>query len=297
MASSYSGDPWNFWQPNNPFLEMMAAIDGPGDDVQQQQQQANTERRSGNIKLPDFWPAAPAIWFARAELRFEVAGILSEREKFAHAVNALPQDATRLVTDLIIAPPADRPYKALKERLLLSHQLSPVQKAAKVLGMPAIGDRRPSQLLADLLEYCPAGEENSAFFRAVFVQRLPSDMQALLDGLEDGDLKELAQKADKLWAIRRPADMAVAAVTDSDSHQLEDPDCVVALKPHFKRKEVEKKSGGNNSGGGNNYSASHGGGGGGKRPPKMFSVCYRHMKFGSAAFKCDDPSACGWKGN
>ena len=155
MASSYCGDPWNFRQTNNPFLEMMAAIDGPGDDVQQQQQQVNTERRSGNIKLPDFWPAAPAIWFARAELRFEVAGILSEREKFAHAVNALPQDATRLVTDLIIAPPADRPYKALKERLLLSHQLSPVQKAAKVLGMPAIGDRRPSQLLADLLEYCP----------------------------------------------------------------------------------------------------------------------------------------------
>ena len=113
MASSYSGDPWNFWQPNNPFLEMLAAIDGPGDDVQQQQQQVNTERRLGNIKLPDFWLAAPAIWFARAELRFEVAGILSEWEKFAQAVNALPQDATRLVTDLIITPPADRPYTAL----------------------------------------------------------------------------------------------------------------------------------------------------------------------------------------
>ena len=22
------GDPWNNWQPNNPFLEMLAAIDG-----------------------------------------------------------------------------------------------------------------------------------------------------------------------------------------------------------------------------------------------------------------------------
>ena len=158
-------------------------------------------------------------------------------------------------------------------------------------------DTKKVKQIADLLEYCPTGEENSAFFRAVFVQRLPSDMQALLDGLEDGDLKELAQKADKLWAIRRPADLAVAVVANSNSSQLEDPDCVAALKLHFKRKEGEKKSSGNNGNGGSNNVGGHGGGGGGKRPPKMFSVCYRHMKFGSNAFKCDDPSACGWKGN
>ena len=285
-SSSYSGDPWFNLQPNNPFLEMLAAIDGPGDNSQQQQ----PDRRSSNVKLPDFWPTAPAIWFARAELRFEVSGIMSERERFAHAVNALSQEATRLVTDLITAPPADRPYTALKERLLLSHQLSPVQKAAKILNMPPLGDRRPSQLLADLLEFCPAGEENTAFFRAIFVQRLPSDMQALLDGLEEGDLKELAQKADKLWAIRKPGDTAVAALRDNDSTFEVDPECLAAIKPQFRRKENEKKRGDSKE-----YRSNSGGGG--KRPPKMFSVCYRHMKFGAAAFKCDDPSACGWKGN
>ena len=40
-----------------------------------------------------------------------------------------------------------------------------------------------------------------------------TDLQALLDGLEEGDLKELAQKVEKLWAIRKPADMA--SVTDT----------------------------------------------------------------------------------
>ena len=49
---------------------------------------------------------------------------MTERERFAHAVNALSQDAMHLVTDLITAPPADRPYTALKERLLSAH-LSP----------------------------------------------------------------------------------------------------------------------------------------------------------------------------
>ena len=113
---SYTGEPWNNLQPNNPFLDMIAAIDGPGDDVQQQNL---PKRRPNNIKLPDFGPTAPAIWFARAELRFEVSGIMSERERFAHAVNTLSQDATCLVTDLITALPADRPYTLRKKRLLI----------------------------------------------------------------------------------------------------------------------------------------------------------------------------------
>ena len=65
---------------------------------------------------------------------------------------------------------------ALKERLLLSHNLLLVQKAAKVLSMLAVWDRRPSQLLADLLEFCPPVEEISAFFRAIFVQRLTASV-------------------------------------------------------------------------------------------------------------------------
>ena len=114
---------------------------------------------------------------------FEVTGVQSEQEMFAHAVNALSQDATRLVTDLITNAPLHHPYTALKERLLIAHQLSPIQKAAKILSMPVIGDRRPSQLLADLLEYCPPGEEKTAFFRATYMQRLPADMQVLLVGV------------------------------------------------------------------------------------------------------------------
>ena len=116
--------------------------------------------------------------------------MMSERERFAHVVNALSQDTRGLVTDLITSSPADQPYSVLKERLMLAHQLTPVQQATKVLAMPPLGDRRPSQLLADLLEYCPTGVENMAFFRAAFVQRLPADLQILLDGTDDRELKQ-----------------------------------------------------------------------------------------------------------
>jgi hypothetical protein len=56
------------------------------------------------------------------------------------------------VVDLVETPPVDRPYMVLKDRLLISHQLTPVEKAVKLMAAPDLGDRLPSQLLADLLQ-------------------------------------------------------------------------------------------------------------------------------------------------
>lgn len=264
------------FRANNPFLDLLEAL---GDDGQQP---AETPAVStGNVRLPEYWGAAPEIWFARVELRFELCGITTQREKFAHVVNALTQEATRLVTDLIISPPAARPYTILKERLLLAHQLTPVQKAMKVMSMPALGDRRPSQLLADMLEYCPTEEEGSSFFRAAFIQRLPAELQVLLDGVEDGDLKDLATKADKLWAIRRPTAWHMAAVTAAFAEEETDSSTIAAVKQGGRGKAPAKTAVTD----------------GLKKRTRMFSICYKHMKFGAAAYQCDDPVNCKWTGN
>ena len=87
------------WQQNNPFLAMLAAVDNPNEDNAGAANNPHQRRFLGNLKLPEFWSAATAIWFARAELRFKVSGVQSERETFGHAVNTLSQDATRLLTD------------------------------------------------------------------------------------------------------------------------------------------------------------------------------------------------------
>jgi len=272
----------------NPFLRMLAAID---DEVEAGNAEAGNveagghQRNSGNVRLPEYWAHSPGIWFARVELRFEVCGITTEREKFAHAVNALTQEASRLVTDLIISPPALRPYTILKERLLLAHQLTPVQKAMRVMAMPAIGDRRPSQLLADMLEYCPAEEERSSFFRAAFIQRLPAELQVLLDGVEEGDLKDLASKADKLWSIRRPNNWHVAALQEASQDETEETTPVAAIKPgQAKQGQAKNRA---------NYKPD----GQKKRPPRMFSICFRHYRYGEDAFTCEDPANCKWGKN
>jgi hypothetical protein len=124
MYNGYNGDLTIRFGENNPFLEMLAVVEEehqgqqpPVLPVVNPQQQHVMVHGAGRVKLPDFWPHAPGIWFARAELRFEVSGVTGERHRFAYTVDALPYEALSLVADLVEAPPADRLYSVLKERL------------------------------------------------------------------------------------------------------------------------------------------------------------------------------------
>ncbi len=56
-------------------------------------------------------------------------------------------------------------------------------------------------MLHEMLELCPTGHEASLFFLFLFLQRLPSFLRIMLgeDGYED--IRAVALKADKLWAI------------------------------------------------------------------------------------------------
>ena len=82
--------------------------------LQQQQDGAGQQPRPGKVQLGEFWPQAPNAWFAAAELKFEVAHITGERERFAHAVGAMGFTVLRAVLDLVENPPADEPYTTLK---------------------------------------------------------------------------------------------------------------------------------------------------------------------------------------
>ena len=150
--------------------------------LQHQQDGANLPQqqqlRLGKMQLGEFWPQAPNTWFAAAELKFEVTHITGERERFAHAVGAMGFSVLLAVLDLVENPPAEDSYTRLKGRLVLAHQLTPVQKATKCLQVVASAN----QVLASLLEYCQPGEEKTAFFRAAFTMRLLPTIQAHLTG-------------------------------------------------------------------------------------------------------------------
>jgi hypothetical protein len=273
MSYGYNGDPYYGFSENNPFLSMLAAVDEPQNNAPaaaSQQQQQSVEAR---VKLPDFWPHAPGIWFARAELRFETSNVVSERQRFAYTVDALPYETLCHVVDLVESPPAEQPYTVLKDRLLLAHQLTPVEKAFKLMQQPALGDRRPSQLLADLLQACPPGEQQTAFFRGAFISRPPAELQAHLTGIDAADLKELAQRADQLWTThRRPLPLAAVNAVD-DQQQLDMVDAMAGVQKAAKGKQRFRKK------------------------KTLITYCFLHHKYGADAGKCENPDVCMWQGN
>jgi hypothetical protein len=103
-------------------------------------------------------------------------------------------------------------YEALKQRLLSSHQMTWYQRTERLLAMPTLGTRKPSELMAEMLEICPRGEEKSELFACLFLQRLPREIRVLLAKVDHKDPKELAEQADHYWGLHdSPA--TVAAVS------------------------------------------------------------------------------------
>ena len=129
-------------------------------------------------------------------------------------VDAMSYETLKLVKDLMMALPTVHPYSTLKDRILHTTQLTPVQMAMKLMASPDMEDRQPSHLLAALMEHCPPGEENTVFFMAAFILRLPPDVHVHLKGLETSDLKELAAKSDRHWANCLKGLQPVAAVSE-----------------------------------------------------------------------------------
>ena len=78
--------------------------------------QATVTAYAISLKLPDFWPSDPELWFAQVEALFEAQNITQEKTKFAHIVRVLPARYASEVRDIILRPP-EQPYKAIKEEL------------------------------------------------------------------------------------------------------------------------------------------------------------------------------------
>ena len=98
-------------------------------------------------------------------------------------------------------PPLFNPYTQLKARLLDAHQLTDYQKVDQLLKMGDLGARRPSELLAAMLELCPRGQGTSLFFTHLFLCQLPAKLRKILGEDDHQDVRLLINKADKLWAI------------------------------------------------------------------------------------------------
>jgi len=257
------------------------------------------------FKLPDFWVSSPAAWFGVAESQFGLRDVRSQRDRFALVTAVLPESSARRVAHILAAPGVTC-YDDLKAALLSAHQLTAFQKAEQLFSSEPLGDRRPSELLSEMLELVHPGEESTRLFALLFLRRLPAAIRLLLTEDDHTDVRALAEKADRCAAsLHRSQQLSVAAAVfqpDSDPEAAECDFATIAAagfnrggaRPKWKQQQQSRKAAG------------------GQRPnpvaqPSQQAVnsnkaariasglCRFHFKYGDRAYSC--AGNCAWQEN
>ena len=254
------------------------------------------------FKLPDLWTASPAAWFGVAEAQFLLRGTLSQQDRFALVVTILPEASARRVAH-ILAAPGDNSYNDLKAALLVAHQLTSYQKAKKLFSSEPLGDRRPSELLSEMLELVYPGEERSRLFAMLFLHRLPAAVRLQLTKDDHEDVRALADKANRCTAsIHRHQQLlpVFAATADDTEDNEEQSDFTVAAVGSSRGGRFNQRSRGGQSrsrGGQRPQSSSSSS----QQDPsqaqqaKQAGLCRNHFIYGEKTYNCG--GICSWSGN
>ena len=248
-----------------------------------------------NLKLPPFWPADPDLWFAQVEAQFSTRGITVEKTKFDYIVSALAPDTATTVRDLILSPPADSPYAALRKALIKRTVGSNQQKLQRLLGDVELGDQKPSQLLRRMRQLW-SEDASEALLRELFLQRLPANVRMVLASSDPTiTLDDLAEMADRIMEASGSAVAAVHATSASPNtteleclrsevHQLQE--LVRSLSMRFQPSRHRSPTPSRHR---SNSPARH------VPSSEDHTLCWYHQRFGDAATKCRPP--CLRQGN
>ena len=160
-------------------------------------------------------------------------------------------------------PPQHNKYDNLKRRLTDIFGLSRRQRADQLLdiGLHSLGDRRPSQLMDEMLALL-GSHKPCMLFASIFLRCMPEDIRLQLATSSFDDLRALAKTADELWQAREQS----AVVFTSNTRT--------------KRSATRRPATTTSSG---------------ESPARDREVCFYHQRFGDAARKCVQP--CAFAGN
>jgi hypothetical protein len=254
----------------------------------QQPQQAPAPHLPGSFSLQPFWLSNPEAWFALAEGQFYMRGITDARMQFYLAASAIPESQFRTLGDLLRGPPPPDAYTLLKSRLLAAHTLTDFQRMEQLTRYRPIGNQRPTELLSELAQFCPQGEEDTKIFRLLYLSRLPCELRMILSEDKDSSLAALAARADQLWSHAPQHSAGVAAVS-SEANEGE-----VAAISHQQQGGARRGNSKSRGGGGRNKQQKRDGVQ--DRQAQLASgLCWAHWRFGEEAYGCRPP--CKWAEN
>lgn len=181
------------------------------------------------LKLPPFWMARPAVWFSQVEAQFATRQppVVADLTKYNYVVAALDNVTAGEVEALILAPPAENRYLALKTALIKAFGKTQAQKDNELLSLSGLGDRKPSGLLRHIRSL---NADPETLLRALFLAQLPIEVRQVLAGSATTDLDEIAADADRIMeASRTPSSVAGVSVLKQAKHPTPGPPATTAL--------------------------------------------------------------------
>ncbi len=234
-----------------------------------------------SLKLPIFWPDDVALWFAHIEAQFAIRNITAEDTRYYYVVSALDRETARRLRSTLAAPPSQGKYTNIKAQLTKTFTMSKRQRALRMIEMQDLGDKKPSEFMDELLALMD-NHEHCLLFEIIFLRALPPSVRMLLEEADFTDPREVAIRADALYATHCTpiTSKAVNMVATPNQEEKAPNEKNLATVKFSKRKA------------------------GRTRPTSpRFDVtklennglCFYHSRFGAKANKCI--SGCGWPGN
>lgn len=255
---------------------------------------ANTDVCRVAVKLPPFWAESPEVWFAQVEAQFSLARITQDRTRYDYVVAHLDSRYAAELRDVLASPPADDCYLHLKRELIRRLSPSDDEKVRQLLQHEALGDRKPSQLLRFMRALAGSTPVDDSLLRIMWLDRLPSHAQAILQVQPNLPLDQLAEIADRVVEASPPppplfvhAAGAPQPTPELASRIDEIARQVDSIQRHLDQRPTLRPGKRPQSRGRNTDSSQENDDG----------RCYYHRRFGDRARKCQPPCSVGRQGN
>ena len=116
---------------------------------------------------------------SRGTVRTSPTVITADETRYYHVVAALDQATAARITDIISRPPENDKCATIKKRLLQAYSLTEKERAERLLNIAGPGDRKPSQLMEEMLTLL--GDQPVCFlFKQILLRQMPTLVRAQL---------------------------------------------------------------------------------------------------------------------
>lgn len=254
------------------------------------------------VKLPDFVEEYTELWFWQVECAFDAANISADKKKYNHIIGQLPTRLMYKLADLRThPPPTGQMFETLKARIIKEFADSTSTKLTKLMGELTLGDRKPSQLLAEMRSKASDTPVTDELLKELWLRNLPSQIRAIISADDQMTLVTAATMADRIMESTRSANQQVHAVQSTLSapfstktssaapieklqRQIEELTRQMSqLQSSQSRSRSVSRNNNHRSQTPSNNDASN------DTQQRKHDTCWWHFKFGAAARKCKPP--------